>query len=292
MQEHIEREVSVPGASVFIGTSQWSQPVEWACPESRYVVCQRLSEGHSSLRLGPGLGNPRSGPREVYGRVRSLGFMPSRGSITMHPLGQPLRTLNCWFDRDYFESATEIDMQGWSDRAGSFLSIANSTVGAMMRRIHAELARPGFGSEQAIEAASTIIAVEMARLGHSRIADDKADRSLAPWQLRRIRERIEASSGEGYPSVQELAELCGLSRSHLMRTFKASTGNSLHEFITEQRLAMARALLAEGRLSIKEVAARLGFSSPGHFTNAFQRHEHMTPSQFRRLGKAGRALSH
>jgi AraC family transcriptional regulator len=218
--------------------------------------------------------------------------MPSRGSITMHPLGQPLRTLNCWFDRDYFENATEIDVQGWSDRAGSFLSIPNSTVGAMMRRIHAELARPGFGSEQAIEAASAMIAVEMARLGRSRIADEKADRSLAPWQLRRIRERIEAAPGEGYPRVQELAELCGLSRSHLMRTFKATTGHSLHEYITDQRRSMARGLLAEDRLSIKDVAARLGFSSPGHFTNAFQRHEQMTPSQYRRLGKASRALSH
>jgi AraC family transcriptional regulator len=292
MQEHIEREVSVPGASVVIGTSQWTQPVEWACPESRYVVCQRLSEGHSSLRLGQGPGLQRSGVREVYGRVRSLGFMPSRSSIMMHPLGQPLRTLNCWFDRDYFETATEIDVQGWSDRAGSFLSVANSTVGAMMRRINAELARPGFGSEQAIEAASTIIAVEMARLGRSRIAAEKADRSLAPWQLRRIRERIEASPGQGYPTVQDLAELCGLSRSHLMRTFKATTGHSVHEFITEQRLSMARRLLAEDRLSMKEVAARLGFSSPSHFTNTFQRQEFMTPSQYRRLGKAGPSLSH
>ncbi len=288
MQEHIEREVAVPGVSVFIGSSEWSQPVEWACPETRYVVCQRLSEGHSSLRLG----HERSGVREVYERVRSLGFMPSRGSITMHPLGQPLRTLNCWFERDYFESATEIDVQGWSDRAGSFLSIANSTVGVMMRRIHAELARPGFGSEQAIEAASTIIAVEMARMGRSRIADEHADRRLAPWQLRRIRERIEASPGACYPRVQELADLCGLSRSHLMRTFKATTGHSLHEYITDQRLSMARGLLAEDRMSIKEVAARLGFSSPGHFTNAFQRHEHMSPSQFRKLGKAGHAHPH
>jgi AraC family transcriptional regulator len=161
----------------------------------------------------------------------------------------------------------------------------------MMKRIHLELMQPGFGGEHVIEAASTMIAVEMARLGqkNARPRDVAGPRlaGLAPWQLRRIRDRIGAAPETGYPRAQELAELCGVSRSHLMRMFKASTGWPLHRFIADERLRAARRLLAEDRLSIKQIAAALGFCNPGHFANAFQRLEHMTPSEFRRSA-AGR----
>lgn len=289
MQEHIERELMIPGISVFIGTSQWSQPVDWTCPETRHVVCQRLSEGHSPLRLGGGA----RGLREVYPRVRSLGFMPSSGCITMHPLGQPLRTLNCWFDRAWFEEATGIDRAGWTDLAGEFLPMTNGFVETLMQRIHLELAQPGFGSEQLVEGAGAMIAVEMARLAQTRggraVASGAAPSGLAPWQLRKVRERIAASLEIGYPRTQELARLCGLSTSHLMRMFRQSTGMTLHSFIAGERQQAARRLLAQSRMSIKEVAAALGFSSAAHFTNAFRRHENATPSDFRRRVRAGAA---
>ena len=288
MQEFIEHQVSVPGASVFIGTSEWAEPETWVCPDSRYVVCQRLSERHPALQLQTG---PRE-LREVYPRVNALGFMPSRGRITMHPLGQPLRTLNCWFDREAFEQATGIDEPGWTDRAGEFLAVSNRNVETLMRRIHLELAQPAFGSEQVIEAASTMILVEMARIGRGRGEGEATGSGLAPWQMRRVRERLAAAPAAGYPGVQELATLCGVSRSHFMRMFKASTGQPVHAHIARHRLATARELLGEERCSVKEIAAFLGFSSAGHFTNAFRRAEGMTPSEFRRFVRVGQSLPH
>ena len=284
MQEFIEREVTLPGVSVFIGTSQWSGAEDWVCPPARYVVCQRLSENHSPLRLSL----DRRGLREVYPQVRALGFMPSSGRITLHPLGQPLRTLNCWFDKAYFETATEIDAEHWLDLTGDFLPMANRNLGAMMQRIHAELAQPGFGSDHAIEAASMLIAIEMARFGQKKSARaEHVDQrtGLTPWQMGRVRDRIAAALELGYPRAHELAELCGVSPRHLMRMFKASTGWSLHRFVAEERLRTARRLLAEDRVSIKVIAASLGFNSASHFTNAFLRQEQMTPSEYRRRSR-------
>lgn len=290
MQEEIEQQLSLPGVSVLIGKSQWTSPEDWVCPASSYVVCQRLSRGHSPLRLD----FDSAGYRQVYPRVHALGFMPATGTITLHPLGKPLRTLNCFFDRAYFETATEMDADGWLDRTGSFMPVRDKSLEDMMQRIHGELESPGFGAEAMIEAACTMIAVEVARLaqtGAGRTIASRARRGgLAPWQLHRIHDRIAAAPEAGYPGVQELAELCGLSRSHLMRMFKGSTGCSLHGFIAEHRLAAARQLLADDRLSIKEVAATLGFRDPAHFTNAFRREEHMTPSEFRQRARSGLSL--
>lgn len=282
MQEVIEREIQLPGMTAFIGSSQWSGAVDWVCPESKHVVCQRLSEGHAPLLLA----TRQSGLREVYPRVRSLGFMPSSGCITMHPIGQPLRTLNCWFDRAYFEEATGIESSQWSNIAGPFLPMTNGFVETLMNRIHLELADPDFGAEQFVEAAGTMIALEMARLAQARVGKTlehtRQTGGLAPWQLRRVRERIAAAPELGYPGTQELAQLCGISGSHLMRMFRISTGWPLHRFIANERVQAARDMLAEDRVSIKGIAARLGFSSAAHFTNAFRRHEHMAPTEFRR----------
>lgn len=288
LHETIERQVALPGASVFIGSGLWSGKQGWVCPPTHYAVCQRLSEDHSPLRLSL----DRTGLRDVYPRVRALGFMPSSGRITLHPLGRPLRTLNCWFAKDHFELVTGIDAETWLELAGDFLPMVNGNVDAMMQRIHQELAQPGFGSDYVIEAASTMIAVEMARLGqamHARNRKPTANAGMAPWQFARVRDRIEASAELGYPRVDELAQICGVGPGHLMRMFKASTGWSLGRFIAEERLRAARALLLGDRLSIKAIAASLGFSSAGHFTNAFRRQEQMTPSEYRKRSKGALA---
>ena len=229
---------------------------------------------------------------EVYPQVRSLGFMPSASSITMYPLERPLRTLNCFFDKASFEEATGIDADGWFDWAGPFTTLSSRTVESLMMTIHGELLHPGFGSEQMIEAASTMIAVEMARLGQqshryggtSLLA--KGNQGLASWQMRRIRERLNAVGELGSPSIDELSKICGISRGHLMRMFKASTGQPLQRFIMIERLNVARRMLADDQFSIKEIAANLGFCSTAHFSNAFRRSEAVTPSDYRRRARA------
>jgi len=66
-----------------------------------------------------------------------------------------------------------------------------------------------------------------------------------------------------------------------MRMFKVSTGQPLQRFIMFERLQTARRILAEDHLSIKEIAAKLGFCSTAHFSNAFRRAEALTPSDYR-----------
>lgn len=109
---------------------------------------------------------------------------------------------------------------------------------------------------------------------------------MAPWQLRRIEERIQASLELGYPDSSELANLCGVSQGHLARAFKASTGWQIHRYIAEQRLDAAKTMLAEERVSCEEVSLRLGFTSAGYFSTAFRRMTGKTPREFRKQALA------
>jgi AraC-like DNA-binding protein len=64
--------------------------------------------------------------------------------------------------------------------------------------------------------------------------------------------------------------------------FKASRSETLHDFLQRSRLAEARRLLGDTRLTIKEVAARLHFSSEFYFSHFFRRVSGMSPSEYRR----------
>jgi len=57
---------------------------------------------------------------------------------------------------------------------------------------------------------------------------------------------------------------------------------TLHDFLQRTRLDEARRLLGDPTLTIKEVAARLHFSSEFYFSHFFRKASGMSPTQFRR----------
>ena len=278
MEHCIEKEIVFPNVTVQLATVNLAAVEETRPPHDDYYLCQRLSENHSPLRIG------NIGAREAFPRVRSVGFLPPGCPVRLFPVETPFRLLNCIFHKDFFESTAEITPELWNEHTGSLVSIRNKRLEIMMQEIYAELVRPGFAHELLIEAASTMILVELAR--YARQLERKSSKygaslALAPWQLRRVQERIRASLEMGYPSLAELAEMCGISQSHLMRTFKASTGWQIHKYIAEERLSAAKQMLAEDQINSKEISAKLGFRSPAYFATAFRRMTGKTPSEFR-----------
>jgi transcriptional regulator GlxA family with amidase domain len=63
------------------------------------------------------------------------------------------------------------------------------------------------------------------------------------------------------PTLDELAELAGMSSRNLTRTFRRATGISVHEFSTRVRLELARSLAHEPSLTMEAVARRSGLSA-------------------------------
>ncbi|HYM62594.1 MAG TPA: AraC family transcriptional regulator [Thermoanaerobaculia bacterium] len=82
----------------------------------------------------------------------------------------------------------------------------------------------------------------------------------------------------------DLAEACGLSPTHLSRTFHRVTGVRLHRYQNTLRLRTALKRLAEGERNLTTLALDLGFSDHSHFTSAFRREYGLPPSQARQTG--------
>lgn len=80
-------------------------------------------------------------------------------------------------------------------------------------------------------------------------------------------------------TVGQLAGLTRLTPNHLNRLFQQRTGLSLHRYITRRRMTQAMHLCREGRLSVKEIAAAVGYDDPLYFSRAFRRYHGQPPSR-------------
>ena len=81
--------------------------------------------------------------------------------------------------------------------------------------------------------------------------------------------------------MEEIAEELNVSYSNLRRTFRQQTGISMKDFQLDVRLQKAKDLLDNSDLSIKAIAAQLGFNSAFHFSNQFRKAVGCPPSEWR-----------
>lgn len=84
-------------------------------------------------------------------------------------------------------------------------------------------------------------------------------------------------------SLGALAAHVSLSPYHFTRVFKKATGYSPYEYIILLRIDQAKYLLKNSPLSIKEIAAQVGYATEISFINAFSQKVGIPPGRFRKL---------
>ncbi len=82
-------------------------------------------------------------------------------------------------------------------------------------------------------------------------------------------------------TLEEMARRSGFSRFHFDRLFKRQTGESFYQYLNGIRIRNAARMLAEGGLSVTEVAFRSGFASISAFIRMFRIHFDCTPTEYR-----------
>jgi len=81
--------------------------------------------------------------------------------------------------------------------------------------------------------------------------------------------------------ITQIATGCGVSTATLYRMFQKYFNQSPQEYKTKQRMMLARQWIIELPLSIKEIAARLGYRNQLYFSMVFKKENDMSPTQFR-----------
>ncbi len=91
-------------------------------------------------------------------------------------------------------------------------------------------------------------------------------------------------------SLDDIARRVASSRRQLQRAYAEIGNTTFREALTAVRMRRAAELLAGGRMSVREVAGRVGYRQPAQFAKAFRRATGAAPSEYRaQRGGAGTA---
>ncbi|MFD1176220.1 helix-turn-helix domain-containing protein [Paenibacillus puldeungensis] len=81
--------------------------------------------------------------------------------------------------------------------------------------------------------------------------------------------------------IEDIADYLGISSSYFCLLFKNHFGETFVEYLTRQRMEMAKCLLRSSERSITQIGAEIGYQERRYFTKVFQKYTGMTPSDFR-----------
>ena len=214
------------------------------------------------------------------------------GGITLAPKGHDghwrtsgrISVSNIYLGHDRLLSFTEQAAEGRVFELLDRVHQPDPQLFAIMAMISREVEDPQQHSSVFMEHAIDLLCCQLIR-AHSSLGkvDFKPIRGLPPWQVRRVisymRDNVAADI-----SLQDLADVAGMSRFHFCTAFRAATGATPHEYLTRVRMKAACAYLVDTALPIKSIATLCGYSTPSAFTAAFHRAIGQTPRQFRRNG--------
>ena len=200
---------------------------------------------------------------------------------------EPYERVVIWLGQSWLADRSDPD-----EELGSFFDVARQRGFHLLRS----------GAERRLHYMSTIQRLEealhSAEFGASRMADTLCQQLLIDIN-RDIRRdaRIDAGSYQVDPKIEEILRyiaghleedltvdaLAGrfyLSRYYLMHRFKAVTGCTIHQYISQKRLLRAGELIRSGT-PVMKAAEQVGFSEYSTFLRAFRSTFHMNPREFR-----------
>lgn len=81
-------------------------------------------------------------------------------------------------------------------------------------------------------------------------------------------------------TVEEIAKIVFLSPDYLTRLFKKQKGQTLIDYITSQRMFLAKELLESNVLTISMISAKVGYGNYSYFTKIFKKYYGKTPRDY------------
>ncbi|MGB3800704.1 MAG: response regulator [Lewinella sp.] len=91
---------------------------------------------------------------------------------------------------------------------------------------------------------------------------------------------LQENVAESEFNVKAMCDAMHLSHMHFIRKVKQLTGKKPIDLLKSYRMNRAKELLAQGSLTVAEVAYQVGFDLPNSFSRTFKKEVNMTPTQY------------
>lgn len=270
--------VPVPLMQDTMVTQAWvNDPIhDQVGPMKHHVIAPTLrGDGYSQVRFGSDI-------------IRS----PSvTGGVTIAPRGfsgdfdcdgRPLAS-NVFLSRERLQRCADELGDGSTAELLPRLNFQDPKLFSILALISEESNSPGPHGRLYLERLLDLLCVQLLR-AHAAFGlgpGKQGPHGLGTWQVRRVTKYMQDRLDEPI-SLQDLADLLGLSRFHICTAFRQATGFTPHQWLVRLRMDRARRLLAQTGLSVTDIALAVGYQTPSSFSQAFRAAVGTTPSDFRR----------
>lgn len=124
---------------------------------------------------------------------------------------------------------------------------------------------------------------EQAEAGQQ-IMEEEPDYANENLRISKVTEMLKDYICENYMkdlSVQQMAEKTNYSEPHFCRLFKQSFDQNFTSYLTEYRINMAKKMLEQPTVNVKDVGKNVGYEDSNYFTKVFRRITGQSPTEYR-----------
>nr|WP_246018668.1 AraC family transcriptional regulator [Saccharothrix australiensis] len=156
----------------------------------------------------------------------------------------------------------------------------HASLSGLIAELDVEYRAREVGVESVLRSLLHVLIVRAARLPETPAAAPPARTGAVAEEFARLAGRPDVDLW----SVRAYAERIGVTPGYLTEAVKAATGRTPSELVREARASEAKRLLARTDLTVRQIAARVGFADPAYFCRFFRRETGVSPGDFRRTG--------
>jgi AraC family transcriptional regulator len=158
--------------------------------------------------------------------------------------------------------------------------VTSPALQALLRLLGMELKNGGMNGSLYAESLATALSLQIvSHFGAARkVSDLETDTCLSPaYDL--LNDEYDRSI-----TLDELADLVGLSRAQFVRRFKQQYGTTPHQYLIRRRIEIGKQQLKSvGDISLARLSLELGFADQSHFHRHFSAITGMSPAAFHRM---------
>lgn len=278
------------GISLFIINCQFRHPFEIEIENStphplHFHFCtsgqfrHSLSEREASYQLQPFHGSITSSP----GNAREVFYFPE---------AQPILHTNLQVVRGEYIQKAECNLSEMPDRLARAFSDVESrefflyetdysiAVSDCIQQLsdtpYRGLVKSAFSEAKALE----LLSLQLKQFADN-TDPQRSSKTLKKSDVEKVRQarRLLLEDLSDAPTIPELSRKSGINQQKLKQGFKEVYGTTINKYLQQQRMEAANYLLMEGKLSIGEIARRVGYSNQSHFARRFRQRFDLSPRE-------------
>ncbi len=195
-------------------------------------------------------------------------------------LGNRGQAYRCRHDDGFTDRNLVLEFRQGDQPFPASLAPVDDTMHRLLRQLRRALAQPA-PDRLAVDSAAVQLRDHAAAPGPAGHHSEAALGPDAGARVAAVRQHIERHFADPDLTLAALAGVAGWSPSHLIRAFRAATGQSPHRWLLQRRLDEACRLLDLGEHSVTDVCWLAGFGSLSHFVTTFRRETGVAPGRYR-----------